>query len=85
MALNFERLENEVAELSNVVDGVVKLLTDIASEIRDNSANQAKIEAIALQLDEKATALATAAAANTPAEDPPADPADPNAPTARRR
>lgn len=92
MALNFQRLESEVAEMGSVVDGVVKLLETVAEDIRNNAGNQAKLEELATQLDTKATALATAAAANTPAEggtvDPNApQPTDPNAPqpTARRR
>lgn len=68
MSLNFSRLESEVAELSTVVDGVVKILTDLATEIRDNAANQAKIETLADSIDARAQALAAAAAANTPAE-----------------
>lgn len=68
MALNFQRLETEVAELSSVVDGVILLLTSLAQDIRDNVANQAKLEELATNIDSKANALAAAAAANTPAE-----------------
>jgi hypothetical protein len=68
MALNFERLESEVAELDTVVQGVVVLLNQVAAEIRDNAANQAKIEDIASKLDANAGAMAAATAANTPAE-----------------
>jgi hypothetical protein len=71
MALNFQRLETEVSEMSTVIDGVVLLLTSLASEIRDNAANQAKIEEIATNLDTKANALAAAAVVGTPAETPP--------------
>lgn len=68
MSLNFSRLESEVAELSTVVDSVVKILTDLSTEIRDNAGNQAKIESLADSIDARAQALAAAAQANTPAE-----------------
>jgi hypothetical protein len=72
MALNFDRLEADVANLTSVVDGVVKLLTDLAQEIRDSAGNAAKAEELATKIEASTSALAAAAQANTPA--------DPNAP-----
>jgi chromosome segregation ATPase len=81
MALNFTRLENEVAELSTVVDSAVSLLQQVAQEIRDNVANQGKLEKLADSLDQKATVLGQAIAANTPGEEPePVDPVEPAEP-----
>lgn len=68
MALNFSRLEAEVTEISSAVDSAVTLIQRIAQEIRDSITNQAKLEELANSLDAKATALAEAVAANTPAE-----------------
>jgi ABC-type transporter Mla subunit MlaD len=68
MALDFARLESEVAENSDAVQSVITLLTSIAQEIRDTPANQAKIAALADKLDVQTKVLADAVAANTPAE-----------------
>lgn len=68
MALNFQRLETEVAELGTVTESVILLLTNLAQEIRDSAANEAKINSLADQIDQRANALAAAAQANTPAE-----------------
>jgi hypothetical protein len=68
MALDFVPLETEVAEIGTVVDSAVTLLGAIAQDIRDNIANQAKLAALATQLDDKARALGEAVAANTPAD-----------------
>ncbi len=68
MALNFSRVEQEVSEISSVVDSAVTLLQQVAQEIRDSAGNQAKLDKLATDLDAKATALAEAIAANTPAD-----------------
>jgi|SRR6185295_14602257 len=67
MALDFARLETEVSENSNVIQSVITLLTNIADAIRDAAADQAKVEALATQLDGQTQALADAVAASTPA------------------
>lgn len=67
MALDFARLETEVSENSSVIQSVITLLTNIADAIRDAAANQAKVEALATQLDGQTQALADAVAASTPA------------------
>ena len=68
MALNFDRLEREVGELTTVVDGVVALLTALATEIRDSAGNQAKMEALADKIDAEQARIAAAVAAQTPGE-----------------
>lgn len=65
MALDFVRLETEVAEIGTVVDSAVTLLNSVAQDIRDNIANQAKLGALADNLDAKAAALGAAIEANT--------------------
>jgi len=67
MAIDFARLETEVSENSSVIQSVITLLTNIAGAIRDAAANQAKVEALATQLDGQTQALADAVAASTPA------------------
>lgn len=67
MALDFTRLENDVANISSVVDSAVKVLTDLAQEIRDSAGNVTKAEALAQKLEDETAALSTAIAANTPA------------------
>lgn len=66
MALDFNRLETEVAQNNDAVQSVITLLTSIAQEIRDSAANQAKITALADRLDAQTQALADAVVANTP-------------------
>lgn len=65
MALDFVRLETEVAEIGTVVDSAVTLLNSVAQDIRDNIANQAKLGVLADNLDAKAAALGAAIEANT--------------------
>lgn len=68
MALDFTRLEQEVAQNSDVIQSVVTLLTNIADAIRDAAGNQQKVEALATKLDTQTQALADAVAASTPAD-----------------
>lgn len=68
MALNFDRLEREVSELTTVVDGVVALLTALSQEIRDSAGNQTKMEAMADKIDAEQARIAAAVAAQTPAD-----------------
>jgi uncharacterized coiled-coil protein SlyX len=68
MAIDFSRLETEVAEQGSVIQSAVTLLQQVAQGIRDNADNQRKVNAFADQLDAQANALAEAIAANTPAE-----------------
>jgi hypothetical protein len=73
MALDFARIETEVSEIGTVVDSAVTLLQAVAQDIRDNVANQAKLNQLADNLDAKAAVLGQAIEANqTPAPTPPA-------------
>lgn len=70
MALNFDRLTQEVAELTTTNEAVIKLLSEVAETMRNNAANQARIEALADELDQRTRALAAAVDANTAPVDP---------------
>lgn len=76
MALDWTRLETEVAEMGTVVESVVATVKTVAEALRDlsvkNAADQAKINAFADQLDAKAIVLAEAVKTSTPAVDEPA-------------
>lgn len=69
MADNLQRIEREVTEIESVVDGAVTLIKQLGQEIRDGAADPVKMGQLADRLDARATALAEAVAANTPAED----------------
>ena len=69
MALNLERLKSELAEIRDARDSVLAVLAAYAQEIRDNSSDQAAINAIADQLDEIGGSIADAVVA-VPAADP---------------
>lgn len=69
MALNFEHLQAEVAAIRDARDSVLAVLAAYAQEIRDNSSDQAAINAIADQLDEIGGSIADAVVA-VPAADP---------------
>lgn len=64
--LDFSRLEAEISDMTSAVDGAIALLTQLAQELRDNAANQAKILEIANAMDAKSAALAEAVVVNTP-------------------
>jgi hypothetical protein len=61
------RLTQEVAENTTVIESAVTLIEGLAQQIRDNIADQAKLEELADQLDSEANALAAKIAENTPA------------------
>jgi signal transduction histidine kinase len=67
MALDFSRIEAEIAENNSVIQSVVTLLQNVANAIRDAAADQAKVVSLADQLDTQTNALADAVAASTPA------------------
>lgn len=67
MALDFFRLEAEIAENNDAIASAVALIQAVAQEIRDNAANQAKVAELADRLDAQSKVLADAVVANTPA------------------
>ena len=67
MALDFAKVETEVAETEGVEASTVLLLNRIAAEIRAGAGDQARMDALADRLDASAAALA-AAAAEVPGE-----------------
>jgi hypothetical protein len=70
MALDWTVFERELAEFDTVVESAVAALKTVAEGIRDAGANQAKLNALASQLDARAGTVAAAIAANTAAVDP---------------
>lgn len=72
MALDFSKLQADVAAEQTVVDSVVALLEKLAQELRDalagvpDPAAQAAIDDVAAKLEAHTAALAAAVAANTP-------------------
>ena len=70
MALDFTRLETEIAENTSAVQSAVTLIEAIAQAIRDEAGNRTKIIALADQLSAVTDGLAAAVAANTPAAEP---------------
>ena len=83
---DLSELQQEVEQLTDVVQSGVTLINGLADEIRELEPNQAAIDALASSIDAAAQQLADAIAANTPADTsgggttPPTDPNDPNAP-----
>lgn len=69
MALDFTRLQEELAQISSVRDSVLTALAAYTQEIRDNSSDQAAINAIADQIDAVSGSIADAIV-NVPAPDP---------------
>jgi len=65
-----DRLTNEVTENASVVDSAIILISDLASQIRDNIGDDGALNALADDLDVKTAALASAIAAHTVAEEP---------------
>jgi len=90
MTIKIDDLVAKVTAQATVIDGVVVLLGDLNTHLKEAIAENdpVKLQAVADALDANTTRLANAAAANTtaaPAEQPVVDPApapvDPNAPT----
>jgi chromosome segregation ATPase len=73
MASDLDRIETEVSEMSDAVEGAVRLLSDLSSLIRDNVNDPARLKKIADDLDAKQQELAEAILANTPAAEPPVE------------
>lgn len=67
MALDFSVLEKEVAEFDTVLESAIAALKTVAEAIRDAGTNQAKLNALATGLDERAVKLAAAIAEGTAA------------------
>lgn len=66
---NLTRLTNEIQELTTVVEGATKLISELSQRIKNAGTDEAKLNELTNQLDAQANALAAAVAANTPAED----------------
>jgi uncharacterized protein YoxC len=77
MASDLDRIETEVSEMSDAVASAVRLLGELSGMIRDNLNSPARLKKIADDLDAKQQELAEAILANTPAAEPPAEPAPP--------
>jgi hypothetical protein len=60
-------LEAEVTKVGTVQESAITLINDIAQQLRDSRANDPRIQAVIDSLDQRATALAAAVTANTPA------------------
>jgi peptidoglycan hydrolase CwlO-like protein len=80
MALDFTELNKAVANETTVEASAVVLITQFAQEIAANAGDQQAIHDLADKMNQSATALATAVAANTPAA--PATPSTPATPAA---
>lgn len=61
-----QRLTDEVAQTTTVIDSAVALIGGLAQQIRDNATNPAALNALADSLDTKSNELAAAVTANTP-------------------
>ena len=70
MAMNMDRLTQEVSQNSDAVDSAAALLEQLADEIRANAGNEAAMNDLADKLDANSQRLADAVAANTPAAEP---------------
>ena len=91
MSAEFDRLSAEVAENTSVVASAKAMIAGLAQQIRDSKDDPAALGKLADQLDASSTDLASAVAANTPADgggsptdggETPAEPADPASPPA---
>lgn len=73
MAQDISALEAEVAEEVTIMASAEKLINGFADRLRDAGADPAKLAQLQTDLDTSGSALAAAVAANTPAEEPPAE------------
>lgn len=62
------KLQADVANETTLDQSVITLLTNLAAEIKAAGTDQAALDAITTQMEQNASALATAVAANTPAQ-----------------
>ncbi len=76
MSQALDRLKTEVQESTAVAKSAVQLISGLSAQIRDLKDDPAALEALADELDASQQELAAAIAANTTAEDEPADEAD---------
>ena len=74
MSAELDRLTQEVSESRTVIQSATILLGNLAQRIRDLSTDPAALTALADELDGQQAELSAAIAANTPAEEPPANP-----------
>ena len=75
---DLSELQQEVEQLTDVVQSAVTLINGLSDEIKNLEPNQEAIDALASAIDAAAQNLANAVASNTPAD--PSTPPDPNAP-----
>lgn len=71
MANEITILEGEVAETKTVMESAVVLLTGLNDRLKEAGTDKVKLAAITSDLDTHTNTLATAVAANTPAENEP--------------
>lgn len=68
MAMNMDRITQEVSENTDAVDAAAALLEQLADEIRANAGNATAMNELADKLDANSNRLGEAVAKNTPAE-----------------
>jgi len=68
MAMNMDRMTQEVSENTDAVDAATALLETLADEIRANAGDATAMNDLADKLDANSNRLAAAVAANTPAQ-----------------
>jgi hypothetical protein len=66
--LNFDKMEDAARREQDAGKAVVDLLTDIATQLKDDPGNQAKVDEIADGMLARAQSFADAVVANTPAQ-----------------
>ena len=76
MAVNFEQIEADIVANRTATDAVIALLTSVAQQLRDLIATgtdpfiQAKIDGIALSIEQNTASLNNAVTSNTPVATP---------------
>ena len=83
MSTEMDRLEQEVTEMTTVVQAGITLIQGLAQQIRDTAGDRVKATALADELDRRATEFAQAITDNTPT--PPTPPEPPVEPAGRRK
>lgn len=78
MNAKMDRLIADVANIRNVTDSTLTLITGIRQQLVDAGTDQAKLDELADSLEADATRLSGAAVANTPADPAVAPPATPD-------
>ena len=74
MSAELDRLTQEVSETKTVMQSAAVLLGGLSDRIRELKTDPAALTALADELDGQQAELSAAIAANTPAEEPPANP-----------